>query len=238
MTEDPPPRRRRVSAPAKESGILRAEPAKLKPDKLRTESSRRWLQRQLADPYVTRAKAEGWRSRAAYKLIELDDRWRFLRKGARVADLGAAPGGWSQVALARGAASVVGIDLLPVDPLAGLTFIQGDFLDSADVDTLIAALGGQPDIVLSDMAANTVGHRATDHLRTVALAEAAAEFALEHVAPGGAFCAKVFQGGSEGALLTRLKHGFTEVRHAKPKASRPESPELFVVAVGRKRLGA
>ena len=238
MTEDPPPRRRRVSALPTESGVLRAEPVKLKPDKLRSESSRRWLQRQLADPYVTRAKAEGWRSRAAYKLMELDDRWKFLRKGTRVADLGAAPGGWSQVALARGAASVVGIDLLPVDPLAGLTFIQGDFLEDADVAKLIAALGGPPDIVLSDMAANTVGHRATDHLRTVALAEAAAEFALNHVAPGGAFCAKVFQGGSENALLTRLKHGFTEVRHAKPKASRQESPELFVVATGRKRTGA
>lgn len=238
MTDEPPPRRRRVSAPAEGSGVLRAAPAKLKPDKLRSESSRRWLQRQLADPYVTRAKADGWRSRAAYKLMELDDRWGFLRKGARVADLGAAPGGWSQVAMARGAASVVGIDLLPVDPLAGLTFIQGDFLDDADVARLIAALGGPPDIVLSDMAANTVGHRATDHLRTVALAEAAAAFALEHVAPGGAFCAKVFQGGSEGALLARLKQGFAEVRHAKPKASRQESPELFVVATGRKRAGA
>jgi 23S rRNA (uridine2552-2'-O)-methyltransferase len=237
MTDEPPPRRRRVSAPPEGSGVLRAAPAKLKPDKLRSESSRRWLQRQLADPYVARAKADGWRSRAAYKLMELDDRWGFLRKGARVADLGAAPGGWSQVAMARGAASVVGIDLLPVDPLAGLTFIQGDFLDDADVARLIAALGGPPDIVLSDMAANTVGHRATDHLRTVALAEAAAAFALEHVAPGGAFCAKVFQGGSEGALLARLKQGFAEVRHAKPKASRQESPELFVVATGRKRAG-
>jgi 23S rRNA (uridine2552-2'-O)-methyltransferase len=235
--DDEPPKRRRRVADAAGGGPLRAQPAKLDPKKKRTESSKRWLQRQLADPYVTRAKAEGWRSRAAYKLLELDDRYGFLKPGARVIDLGVAPGGWAQAALKRGASAVVGVDLLPVDPLAGVTLVQGDFLDEGMGARLVALLGGAPDLVIADMAANTVGHRRTDHLRTAALAEAAAHFALDVLKPGGAFVTKVFQGGSEGAMLTALKQGFREVRHAKPAASRAESVELYLVAMGRKPHG-
>ncbi len=197
------------------------------------ESSRHWIERQLNDPYVARAKAEGYRARAAYKLIELDEKFQFLNKGARVIDLGAAPGGWAQVAVARGC-KVVGVDLLAIEPLSGATFLQLDFLDPKAPATLISALGGLPDIVLSDMAANTTGHAKTDQIRTGALAEAAADFALEHLAPGGAFVTKAFQGGLDGALLARLKQGFTAVKHAKPPASRAESAEVYVVAQGRK----
>lgn len=232
--DEAPPRRRRQAAGAEGSGPLRAAPAKLDPKKKRTESSKKWLQRQLADPYVARAKAEGWRSRAAYKLLELDDRYGFLKPGARVIDLGVAPGGWAQAALKRGAQAVVGVDLLPVDPLPGVTLVQGDFLEEGMGERLVALLGGAPDLVIADMAANTVGHRRTDHLRTAALAEAAAQFALDVLRPGGAFVTKVFQGGSEGAVLTALKQGFREVRHAKPAASRAESVELYLVALGRK----
>ena len=197
------------------------------------ESSRNWVERQLNDPYVARAKAEGYRARAAYKLIELDEKFHFLKKGARVADLGAAPGGWAQVAVQRGA-KVVGIDLLHIDPMPGATFLEMDFLAPEAPDALITALGGPPDIVLSDMAANTTGHAKTDQIRTGALAEAAAEFALEHVAPGGTFVTKAFQGGLESELLARLKQAFVTVRHAKPPASRAESAEVYVVAQGRK----
>lgn len=200
------------------------------------ESSKKWLERQLNDPYVARAKAEGYRARAAYKLIELDEKFQFLRRGARVIDLGAAPGGWAQVAVKRGC-KVVGVDLLPIEPMPGATFFLNDILAPETPQLLIDALGGAPDIVLSDMAANTTGHTKTDQIRTGALAEAAAEFALEHLAPGGAFVTKAFQGGLEATLLTRLKQGFTTVRHAKPPASRAESSEVYVVAQGRKPPG-
>jgi 23S rRNA (uridine2552-2'-O)-methyltransferase len=203
----------------------------------RSSASQRWLKRQLNDPYVRAAKQQGWRSRAAFKLIELDDRFKLIRAGARVLDLGAAPGGWSQVAVRRGAARVVGIDLLPVDPVAGAVFVQGDFNDPAIPERLGSLLGGQADLVLSDMAPNTTGHAATDHLRIMALAELALDFAAQVLAPGGAFVAKVLQGGSEKRLLDTLKRRFAAVRHAKPPASRKESSELYVVATGFRGAG-
>ncbi|MFA7440496.1 MAG: RlmE family RNA methyltransferase [Sphingomonadaceae bacterium] len=199
----------------------------------RSASSTRWLERQLNDPYVKRAQAEGYRARAAYKLIELDERFNLLSGARRVVDLGAAPGSWSQVVLKRQPrAQIVGIDLLPVDPLPGLTFLQADFLDDAAQDQVAEALGGKADLVLSDMAANTVGHHGTDHIRTMALVEAAAWFATEHLDAGGAFVAKVLAGGAESALVADLKRRFTSVRHAKPPASRKESSETYVVATG------
>ena len=203
----------------------------------RSVASQRWLQRQLNDPYVAAARQQGWRSRAAFKLIELDDRFHLIARGARVIDLGAAPGGWTQVALRRGAAQVVGVDLLPIDPIAGAVLIQGDFTAPGMPARLAAELGGKPDLVLSDMAPNTTGHTDTDHLRIMALAEAALEFALEVLAPGGTFVAKVFQGGTERTLLDRLKRSFASVRHAKPPASRKESSELYVVAMGFRGAG-
>ena len=202
----------------------------------RTTAQQAWLRRQLNDPYVAAAHAGGWRSRAAFKLIELDDRFHLITKGARVLDLGAAPGGWSQVAVRRGAGAVVGVDLLATEPVSGVTFLQGDFADPALPAQLAAALGGPPSLVLSDMAPNTTGHTATDHVRIVALAELAAEFAMEVLAPGGGFVAKVLQGGSEKQLLDRLKQAFGSVRHAKPPASRKESSELYVVAMGFRGL--
>jgi 23S rRNA (uridine2552-2'-O)-methyltransferase len=201
----------------------------------RTAQSTRWLSRQLNDPYVKRAKAEGYRSRAAYKLIELDEKFGVLKGVRAVVDLGIAPGGWSQVVRrTHPAAAVVGIDLLPVDPIDGVTILQMDFMDDAAPVVLIEKLGRAPDLVMSDMAANTVGHQQTDHLRTLGLAEAAAEFAIEVLAPGGTFIAKVFQGGTDRELLTMLKRAFTTVKHAKPPSSRKGSPELFVVAQGKK----
>ena len=225
--------KRRWRGRTQESGGERKLTTRVK-NKGAKESSRKWIERQLNDPYVTRAKAEGYRARAAYKLIELDDRFHFLKRGARVIDLGAAPGGWAQVAVKRGAGKVVGVDLLPVDPLPGATFLQMDFLEPEAQAALVAELGGAPDVVLSDMAANTTGHAKTDQIRTGALAEAAAEFAMDHLAPGGAFVVKAFQGGLDAALLTRLKQHFDSVRHAKPPASRAESAEVYVVAMGRK----
>lgn len=198
----------------------------------RTVASQRWLTRQLNDPYVAAARQAGWRSRAAFKLIELDDRFKLIGKGARVLDLGAAPGGWTQVAVRRGAGRVVGVDLLPIDPIAGAELLQGDFLDAEMPARLAEALGGAPDLILSDMAPNTTGHNATDHLRIMALAETAFAFAREVLAPGGGFVAKVFQGGSERTMLEALKRCFASVRHAKPPASRKESSELYVVATG------
>jgi 23S rRNA (uridine2552-2'-O)-methyltransferase len=197
----------------------------------RSVGSQRWLARQLNDPYVAAAKAQGWRSRAAFKLLELDGKCRLLRSGMRVVDLGAAPGGWTQVAVQRGA-WVVALDLLAMEPIPGATVLQGDFADPASPARLQAVLGGKADLVLSDMAPNTTGHTATDHLRIVALAEAALEFALAVLAEGGAFVCKVFQGGSENEMLARLKRYFSAVRHVKPPASRKESSELYVVATG------
>lgn len=204
---------------------------KLRTARGRTTASQKWLQRQLNDPYVRAAQQQGLRSRAAFKLIELDDRFRLLRRGARVLDLGAAPGGWSQVAVKRGA-SVVGLDLLAMDPIPGAAFLQGDFGEDGMQDRLRALLGGNADLVLSDMAPNTTGHNATDHVRIVALAEDAAMFAVDMLQQGGGFVAKVFQGGSERQLLDMLKRQFAQVRHAKPQASRKESSELYVVATG------
>jgi 23S rRNA (uridine2552-2'-O)-methyltransferase len=203
--------------------------------KSRTASSTRWLSRQLNDPYVRRAKAEGYRSRAAYKLIELDEKFALLKGVRAVVDLGVAPGGWSQVVrrLAPRAA-LVGIDLLPTDPIDGAVLLQMDFMDDSAPARLIDELGRAPDLVISDMAANTVGHPQTDHLRTLALAEAAAEFAIETLEPGGTFACKVFQGGTDRALLVRLKQCFASVKHGKPPSSRKGSPELFVIAQGFK----
>jgi 23S rRNA (uridine2552-2'-O)-methyltransferase len=196
-------------------------------------SSKLWLERQLNDPYVARAKREGFRGRAAFKLIEIDDKHRLLKKGARVVDLGAAPGGWSQVAAKRiGAGKIVAIDLLDMAPLAGVEFVQLDFLDPRAPDELRKMLGGPADIVLSDMAANATGHRKTDHLKIMALAEAAADFAREVLAPGGAFLCKVLQGGTEATLLAGLKRDFASVKHVKPAASRADSAELYLLATG------
>jgi 23S rRNA (uridine2552-2'-O)-methyltransferase len=214
----------------------RRKKIKLKP-KERTHSSRQWLERQLNDPYVKRAKSEGYRSRAAYKLAEIDDKAKFLKRGARVVDLGAAPGGWSQIAAERvgagkGKGRVVAIDLLDMDPVPGVEFLRLDFLDERAPKKLKAMLAGPADIVLCDMAANATGHRRTDHLKIMALVEAAAEFAREVLAPGGAFLAKVIQGGTEASLLASLKRDFTSVKHIKPPASRADSAELYVLAAG------
>lgn len=211
---------------------------RVKTARQRKLSSTLWLERQLNDPYVARARAEGWRSRAAFKLIELDEKYALLRRGARVVDLGCAPGGWCQVAVERGAGAVIGIDFLPVAPIPGAQILELDFLDEAAPERLRAALGGPADVVLSDMAAPTTGHRATDHLRIIGLAEAALDFAESVLAQGGAFMCKVFQGGAEGALMRRLREGFTTVKHAKPRSSRAESSEMYVVALGFKRRDA
>ena len=201
----------------------------------RKPSSTRWLERQLNDPYVKRAKADNYRSRAAYKLLELDERFGFLKGAKAVVDLGIAPGGWSQVVRRRVAqGNVVGIDLLPTDPIEGVTILQMDFMDDAAPDRLKEALGSEADLVLSDMAANTVGHQQTDHLRTMALVEAGLQFATEVLKPGGAYVAKVLAGGADNQLVAEMKRHFTSVKHAKPPASRKDSSEWYVVAQGFK----
>lgn len=213
------------------------KPVQVRKAQARTASSRQWLQRQLNDPYVAAARAQGYRSRAAFKLIELDAKYRLLKKGARVLDLGAAPGGWSQVAAARGAV-VVAADVLDMAPLDGVTVLKADLTDP-DVPALLQqALGGAADVVLTDMAAPTTGHRATDHIRTIALVEIALEVALDVLKPGGAFVGKVFQGGATEELLARMKRHFRTVRHVKPPASRAQSVELYVVAMGFRPLPA
>jgi len=209
---------------------------RVKSKKSRKPSSARWLERQLNDPYVARARREGYRSRSAYKLSEIDDRFGLLRAGKRVVDLGAAPGGWSQVASARvksaaSKPSVVALDLLPMDPIAGVSILEVDFLDDGATSVIASALdGARPDIIMSDMAAPTTGHRRTDALRTENLYEAAAAFAVETLAPGGHFLAKVFRGGAEATMLADLKRHFDAVVHVKPKASRQESVELYLLA--------
>ncbi len=213
-------------------GVTRTLAVKLRNAGKRTTAQQAWLSRHLNDPYVAAAKAQGWRSRAAFKLIELDDKFALIKPGMKVVDLGAAPGGWSQVAVKRGAGRVVGVDLLEIDPVQGAELIQGDFNDPALPGRLSEMLGGPADLVLSDMAPNTTGHGATDHLRIIALAELALDFAIQILAPGGGFVAKVFQGGSEKNMLTPMKLCFTTVRHAKPPASRKGSSELYVVATG------
>jgi len=201
-------------------------------------SSRQWLQRQLNDPYVHEAKRRGYRSRAAFKLIEIDDKAKLLKPGQRVVDLGAAPGGWTQVAVERvragrpGGGTVVAIDRQPMDAIPGATVLEGDMTDPDNDARVVAALGGPADIVLSDMSPATVGHAHTDHLRIVALVEAAADFALRNLAPGGTFVAKVFAGGTEHTLLLRLKKSFAGIRHVKPPASRKDSAEIYLVATG------
>jgi 23S rRNA (uridine2552-2'-O)-methyltransferase len=208
---------------------------RLKTAKGRKVSSTRWLERQLNDPYVRRAKAENYRSRAAYKLIELDERFGLLHGAQAVVDLGIAPGGWSQVVRRKVPRSqVVGIDLLPTDPIDGVTILEMDFMDEDAPMKLRGALGGPADLVLSDMAANTVGHPQTDHLRTMALVEAGLEFAIEILRPGGAFVAKVLAGGADSNLVAELKRHFTAVKHAKPPASRKDSSEWYVIAQGFK----
>jgi 23S rRNA (uridine2552-2'-O)-methyltransferase len=215
----------------------RRQAVRVKTARGRTVSSARWLERQLNDPYVHEAKRRGYRSRAAFKLAEIDDQFRFLRPGARVVDLGCAPGGWCQVAVQRirpleSGGRVVGIDLTPVEPITGATILEGDFMDDAAPALLKAALDGPADAVLSDMAAPATGHPQTDHLRIMALAEAAHDFAREVLKAGGVFVAKVLRGGTERGLLERLKQDFRTVKHVKPPASRSDSAEMFVVATG------
>jgi 23S rRNA (uridine2552-2'-O)-methyltransferase len=223
--------------PIKQGAGPRGTHVNVKTARSRSNASQRWLLRQLNDPYVKQAQAAGYRSRAAFKLTELNERFKLLQPGQRVVDLGAAPGGWTQVVLRqlgeRG--QVVALDLLPMDNLPGATILQGDFQDDATEAAVLAALGGFADLVLSDMAPNTTGHGPTDHLRIMDLAALALDFAVKVLAPGGGFVAKVFQGGSEKAMLEQLRRHFTEVRHAKPPASRKESSELYVVATGFKR---
>lgn len=225
-----------MSDSKKKTSGTRALKVRVKTAGKRSLSSKLWLERQLNDPYVARAKREGYRSRAAFKLTEIDDKARFLKKGARVVDLGAAPGGWSQVAAKRVGApdhgKVVAIDILEMDAVPGVMFAKLDFLAADAPDKLKEMLGGPADVVLSDMAANATGHARTDHLKIVALVELAAEFAREVLAPGGAFLAKVIQGGTESALLAALKRDFKTVKHIKPPASRADSAELYLLATG------
>jgi 23S rRNA (uridine2552-2'-O)-methyltransferase len=219
----------------KDSG--RALKVRVKSGRSRTLSSKLWLERQLNDPYVARAKREGFRSRAVYKLAEIDDKFHFLKPGGKVVDLGAAPGGWSQlvakrVGTAPGKGRVVAIDILKMETVPGVDFLELDFLDEKAPQILRDVLGGPADVVLSDMAANATGHRQTDHLKIMALVEVAAEFATEVLKPGGAFVAKVLQGGTESSLLASLKRDFASVKHVKPAASRADSAELYLVATG------
>ena len=236
MSEPPadPPRTRMVKLPTGGQEGGRGKPARLKTAKQRTPSQQAWLERQVNDPFSAKARALGYRSRAAFKITEIDDRFRLFRKGAKVVDLGLAPGGWTQVAIQRGVTDIVGVDLLPVDPLPPAQILQMDFTDPACAPKLIELLGGAPDVVLSDMAPNTVGHRETDHLRIVGLIEAAIDFALEVLKPGGTFVAKAFQGGGTDQIIAGLKQHFDTVKNVKPKASRQDSSEVFLVATGFK----
>ena len=231
--------RRRRGANRPEPPASRNAAVRIRSARRRKPSSTEWLSRQLNDPYVAEARRLGYRSRAAFKLIELDDRFRLLLPGRRVVDLGCAPGGWTQVAVQRVGARgiVVGVDLAESAPIAGAAILRADVYDPATVIAIRAELGGLADLVLSDMAPSMIGHAATDHLRIVALAEAAFAVAGQILKPGGAFVAKVFQGGAEGALFAQLKHGFAELRHAKPPASRAESAEAYVVAKGFRGRG-
>ena len=233
MTEEPP-RKRMVKRPTGGQEGGRGKPARLKTAKQRTPSQQAWLERQVNDPFSAKARALGYRSRAVFKISEIDERFHFLRPGARVVDLGLAPGGWTQFAIERGVTNIVGVDLLPVDPLPPAVILQMDFTDPACGPKLIELLGGAPDVVLSDMAPNTIGHRETDHLRIVGLIEAAIDFAQDVLKPGGVFVAKAFQGGGTDRLIAGLKRHFAEVKNVKPKASRQDSSEVFLVATGFK----
>ncbi|MFX4221970.1 MAG: RlmE family RNA methyltransferase [Thalassobaculum sp.] len=226
----------RGSGGARRGSGSRQTTVKLRTARGRSASSQRWLQRQLNDPYVAESKRLGYRSRAAFKLIEIDDRFKFLKKGQRVVDLGCAPGGWTQIAVQRVGApekgQVVGLDILPLDPIPGAELLQADFTEASAPEELKALLGGPVDVVLSDMAASSTGHKKTDHIRIVMLAELALDFAFEVLAPDGVFVAKVFLGGSERDLLNPMRQAFRQVRHFKPPASRSESAETYVIATG------
>jgi 23S rRNA (uridine2552-2'-O)-methyltransferase len=232
MAEDDQGRRRMVRPPTAGELTGRGGPKRLKTAKRHTASSQAWLERQINDPFAAQARAQGYRSRAAFKLKEIDDKLRLIRRGARVIDLGCAPGGWVQVAQERGAGAVVGVDLLALEPLPPAILVQGDFTEPGCGERLVGLLGGAPDLVLSDMAPNTMGHRQTDHLRIIGLVEAAADFAIGVLKPGGAFVAKAFQGGETADLIKLLKAHFAEVRHIKPQASRAESSEVYLAATG------
>jgi 23S rRNA (uridine2552-2'-O)-methyltransferase len=240
MSEDekpadkPPERRRMVKLPTGGTAAGRSMGAKMKTADDKSMSSQQWIKRQLSDKWSVRARAEGYRSRAAFKLIGIDDRFKLIRKGSRVIDLGAAPGGWVQVALARGAASVVGVDLLMIEPIPGAILLQADFTHPGVDQEMLDLLGGPPDLVLSDMAHNTVGHRQTDHLKIIALIEIAADFAIRTLRPGGHFVSKNFQGGDAGGVLARLREEFQTVKYVKPEASRKDSAEVFLVAMNKR----
>jgi 23S rRNA (uridine2552-2'-O)-methyltransferase len=240
MSEDekpadkPPERRRMVKLPTGGTAAGRSMGAKMKTADDKSMSSQQWIKRQLSDKWSVRARAEGYRSRAAFKLTGIDDRFKLIRKGSRVIDLGAAPGGWVQVALARGAASVVGVDLLMIEPIPGAILLQADFTHPGVDQEMLDLLGGPPDLVLSDMAHNTVGHRQTDHLKIIALIEIAADFAIRTLRPGGHFVSKNFQGGDAGGVLARLREEFQTVKYVKPEASRKDSAEVFLVAMNKR----
>ena len=234
MSDEEPPRRRMVKPPSGGLEAGRHKPARLKTAYRRTPSQQAWLERQINDPFSAEARAKGYRSRAAFKLSEIDDKLKLIKKGTKIIDLGCAPGGWIQIALERGAGPVVGVDLLEVDPLSPATIIQMDFTDPECGPRLMELLGGQPDIVLSDMAPNTVGHRETDHIRIVGLIELAVDFAISVLKPGGSFIAKAFQGGETADVILRLKKHFEKVQHIKPKACRADSSEVFLAATGFK----
>lgn len=223
-----------VRPPSGGTAAGRGMGAKMKTAADKSMSSQQWIKRQLSDKWSERARAEGWRSRAAFKLIEIDDRFHLIRPGSRVIDLGAAPGGWVQVALKRGAKAVVGVDLLPIEPIPGAELIQADFTDPGVDRQMIERLGGPPDLVLSDMAHNTVGHRKTDHLKIIALIEIAADFAIRTLKPGGHFVSKNFQGGDAGGVLARLRAEFETVKYVKPESSRKDSAEVFLVALNKR----
>ena len=231
--EKPVERRKMVRLPTGGTAAGRSVGAKIKTAKDKRPSSQAWIKRQLTDKWSERARAEGWRSRAAFKLIGIDDRFNLIKSGSRVIDLGAAPGGWVQVALDRGATSVVGVDLLMIEPIPGATLIQADFTEKGVDDQMIELLGGRPDLVLSDMAHNTIGHRKTDHLKIIALIEIAADFAIRTLKPGGNFVSKNFQGGDAGGVLTRLREEFETVKYFKPESSRKDSAEVFLVALNK-----
>ncbi|WP_421729242.1 RlmE family RNA methyltransferase [Brevundimonas sp.] len=228
-----PARRKMVRPPTGGTAAGRGMGTQIKTADKKSMSSIQWIKRQLADPWSEKARAEGWRSRAAFKFSEIDDRFRLVKRGSRVIDLGAAPGGWVQVCVNRGAAAVVGVDLLPIEPIPGAILIQADFTEPGVDQQLIEALGGAPDLVLSDMAHNTVGHRQTDHLKIIALIEIAAEFAIRTLRPGGHFVTKNFQGGDAGHVLADLRANFQDVKYVKPSASRKGSSEVYLVALNR-----
>jgi 23S rRNA (uridine2552-2'-O)-methyltransferase len=232
--EPKPERRRMVRPPTGGTAAGRGMGQKIRTAEKKSLSSQEWIKRQLSDPWSERARAEGWRSRAAFKLLEIDDRHHVIRRGGRVIDLGAAPGGWVQAALARGAAEVVGVDLLMIEPIPGATLIQADFTAPGVDQQLIDALGGPPDLVLSDMAHNTIGHRQTDHLKIVLLIEAAAEFAVRTLRPGGAFITKAFQGNDAGGVLNLLRSNFETVKNVKPQSSRKDSSEVYWAALNKR----